>query len=152
MLFCKVRRVAVLGDVLFSHREPVGLHCPRGDPRLHVGTSDLRGPAADQLAVVHRDLLPAFMPVRVFHIEHPLSYFLLWLGVSIGMHAFPSTHDAGNLFQHAKKAAKTLNPLAILSFPLVILIVLANSRWSSGQLLVRDRARVGTARLVLRSF
>jgi hypothetical protein len=46
--------------------------------------------------------------------------------VSIGMHAFPSTHDAQNLFAHAKKAAKTLNPLALLSFPLVLLIMAAN--------------------------
>jgi len=69
---------------------------------------------------------PAFMPVRIFHIDHPLSFFLLWLGVSIGMHSFPSTHDAQNLLHHAKKAAKTLNPLALLSFPLVLLIFVAN--------------------------
>ncbi|MGO8689998.1 MAG: hypothetical protein ACLQLG_10210 [Thermoguttaceae bacterium] len=31
-----------------------------------------------------------------------------------------------NLFQHAKKAAGTWNPLALLSFPLVVLIFVAN--------------------------
>jgi hypothetical protein len=42
------------------------------------------------------------------------------------MHAFPSTQDAKVLWQQAKKAASLFNPLAILSFPLVGLIYVAN--------------------------
>lgn len=61
---------------------------------------------------------PVALPVMVFHQADLLSYFQLWLGVSIGMHAFPSTQDASILWTEAAKAAHRLNPLAILSFPL----------------------------------
>ena len=126
MFFCKLRRVAVFDMCFFRFGNPVGyiVHEEIGD-----FTSALLvcvGPLLINSILCIIICFPAFMPVREFGIEDPLSYFLLWLGVSIGMHAFPSTHDAQNLFQHAKKAAKTLNPLAILSFPLVVLIVLAN--------------------------
>ena len=50
---------------------------------------------------------------------------LYWLGISIGMHAFPSSEDANNIWQHSKETWK-YNPLAILGFPIVILIKIAN--------------------------
>jgi len=49
---------------------------------------------------------------------------LYWLGISIGMHAFPSSGDADNLWRYSK-AAWRHNPLAILGFPAVILIKIA---------------------------
>jgi hypothetical protein len=64
--------------------------------------------------------------MQVFGVKHPLSYFLMWLGLSIGMHAFPSNHDAASVWQHAKLAAKRFNVLAIISFPLVVLIFIGN--------------------------
>ena len=64
--------------------------------------------------------------MRIFGQTDLLSYFWIWLGVSIGMHAFPSTQDARNLWQAAKQAAKTRNLLALASFPLVVLIYAAN--------------------------
>jgi hypothetical protein len=65
--------------------------------------------------------------MQVFGITHPMSYFLMWLGLSIGMHAFPSNQDATNLLQYAKEAAASFNPLALLSFPLVLLIFVGNA-------------------------
>ena len=38
---------------------------------------------------------------------------------------FPSTHDANNLWPAAKEAARVTNPLALLSFPLVVVIYVA---------------------------
>ena len=70
--------------------------------------------------------MPTYLPMEVFGIEHPFSYLLLWLGVSIGMHAFPSTQDASNLWRAARQEAARYNLLAILSLPLVVLIFLAN--------------------------
>jgi hypothetical protein len=64
--------------------------------------------------------------VQFFNVGGPWQYFLMWLGLSIGMHAFPSNQDAWNLFTHAKKAAGSLSPLALLSFPLVVVIVIGN--------------------------
>lgn len=126
MLFCKLRHVAVFQMCFFRIGNPAGYI-------IHEEIQDFTsaflvsvGPLIVNSLLCVLICLPALMPVRVFHIEHPLSYFLIWLGVSIGMHAFPSTHDATNLYEQAKKAAKKLNPLAILSFPLVALIIVAN--------------------------
>jgi hypothetical protein len=126
MFFCKLRRVAVFDMCFFRIGNPAGyiIHEEIGD-----FTSALLvcvGPLLINSLLCIVICFPAYMPVQMFHLQHPLSYVLLWLGVSIGMHAFPSTHDATNLYQHAKKAAKTFNPLALLSFPLVLLIVVAN--------------------------
>lgn len=49
---------------------------------------------------------------------------LYWLGISIGMHAFPSSGDADNLWRYSK-AAWRHNPLVVLGFPAVILIKIA---------------------------
>ncbi len=126
MFFCKVRHVAVLDFCFFRIGNPAGyvIHEEIGD--FNTAFLVCTGPLFINSLLCILICFPAFMPVRMFQIEHYLSYFLLWLGVSIGMHAFPSTHDANNLFHHAKKAAKSLNPLALLSFPLVLLIYLAN--------------------------
>jgi len=41
---------------------------------------------------------PAAIPVLQFHSGDALDYFLLWLGVSIAMHSFPSTGDAQSIW------------------------------------------------------
>jgi hypothetical protein len=64
--------------------------------------------------------------VRAFDLGDPVSYLLLWLGLSIGMHAFPSTQDAANLWAEAKIAVKEHSVLALVSFPIVVLIYVAN--------------------------
>jgi hypothetical protein len=70
---------------------------------------------------------PAFIRVRIFGMGDALSYLLLWLGLSIGMHAFPSNLDARNLWRYACQAAKRFNPFAMVSIPLVGLIFVANA-------------------------
>ena len=70
--------------------------------------------------------LPSYLPLKVFGQESLLVYVTLWLGVSIGMHAFPSGQDASNLWHEAREAARNGNLLAILSLPLVVLIHIAN--------------------------
>ncbi len=70
--------------------------------------------------------IPASLPYQVFGDRNPVTYALLWLGVSIGMHAFPSTGDASGLWEQAVASAKKLNILAIISFPIIVLIFVAN--------------------------
>jgi len=52
------------------------------------------------------------------------TYLLCWLGISIAMHSFPSGGDADNLWNSSKATLKR-NPLALLGFPVVGLIKLA---------------------------
>ncbi|MEW6365383.1 MAG: DUF3267 domain-containing protein [Acidobacteriota bacterium] len=126
MLFCKWRRVTILDVCFFQFRNPVGYV-------LHEDVRDFTsafliavGPLAVNSLLCILICFPASLPVEVFSVESPLNYVLMWLGISIGMHAFPSTQDARNLWNHAKMEVKTMNPLALLSFPLVILIFIAN--------------------------
>jgi len=126
MLFCKVRRVAIFDVCFFRVGNPAGyvVHEPIEDlvSAFWVGM----GPLVVNSALCVAFCLPALIPVRVFEQENLLSWFWIWLGMSIGMHAFPSNHDAQALWAHAKKGARELRPLALLSFPLVVAIVLGN--------------------------
>jgi hypothetical protein len=68
----------------------------------------------------------AFLPVWELKVVDPLAYFFYWLGLSIGMHAFPSTTDLSHLWAAAPTLAKKGNLLAIVSLPLAGLLVVLN--------------------------
>jgi len=53
-----------------------------------------------------------------------ITYLFCWLGISIAMHAFPSSEDADGLWHYSKKVWWR-NPLVIFGFPLIGLIKLA---------------------------
>jgi hypothetical protein len=127
MLFCKIRGVAVLDVCFFRVGNPAGYV-------VHEETKDFTttfliavGPFIVNSLLCMIICFPALFPIRIFEVEDIISYVPLWLGISIGMHAFPSTGDASSLYQQAKKAVSTYHPLAIISFPLVIVIYVANA-------------------------
>ena len=68
----------------------------------------------------------AFLPVWELKVEDPVAYFFSWLGLSIGMHAFPSTADLKNLWEVAPQQAKRGNLLAIISLPLAGILMILN--------------------------
>ena len=126
MLFCKWGNVAVLKVCFYRWGNPAG-YVVHEEPNS-FGTMFLisMGPFFVNSILCTLFCFPAFVPVRIFHLHDPVSYFLLWLGLSIGMHAFPSTGDARVLWKQAQKAAANFNVLAILSFPLIVVIYVAN--------------------------
>lgn len=134
LLFCKLRRVAVF-EVCFFRVPPVDQWfsgVPIGYV-MHEKPADFTssflisvGPFIVNSLLCVFFTFPAFFPIRMHNEFDPLSCFFLWLGVSIGMHAFPSMGDATVLWNEAKAAAARGNLLAIASFPLVVLILIAN--------------------------
>jgi len=68
----------------------------------------------------------AFIPVWELDVFDPLAYFFYWLGLSIGMHAFPSTHDLQGMWKVMPEAAKRFNLLAIVSYPIVGILYVLN--------------------------
>ncbi|MBL7937920.1 MAG: DUF3267 domain-containing protein [Flavobacteriales bacterium] len=126
MFFCRIRNVAVFNVVFFQVADPVGyvIHEPTEDFRSTFLIS--MGPFFINTALCFLICFPAYLPIHYFHISHPLSYFLMWLGLSIGMHAIPSNQDASNLFDQARSRVKQLDLLAIVSFPIVGVIFLFN--------------------------
>ena len=65
-------------------------------------------------------------PAWELDVADPLVYFFYWLGLSIGMHAFPSTHDLNWLWQLAPGEARKANWLAIISLPLIGILYVLN--------------------------
>lgn len=122
MLFCKLRGVAVLDYCFLRFGNPAG-YVVHEIPKDFTTTFLISvGPFIANSVLCFVICLPAVLPFQFFGIKDPVSYVVLWLGISIGMHAFPSPQDAQGLWQHAKVAAKQGNILAMLSFPLVGLI------------------------------
>lgn len=126
MWFCKLRGIAVFDVRFFRYGNPAGYVAHEEINNFNTAFLVSVGPFIVNSLLCMFICLPAFLPVRTFGVPSLSSYFLLWLGISIGMHAFPSIGDAHALYQHARKAASSGHLLAILSFPLVVLIYLAN--------------------------
>jgi hypothetical protein len=126
MLFCRLRGVAVLDVRFLQFKNPAGYVLHETTENFTSNFLIAIGPFIVNTSLCLFFCFPAFLRVRVFDLADPLSYLMIWLGVSIGMHSFPSMGDATNLWHAAAKAARRLNPLAILSFPIVILIYIAN--------------------------
>jgi hypothetical protein len=126
MLFCKLGGVAVLDVRFFRFGNPAGYVVHEPAPRFRTAFLITFGPFLVNSLLCMLICFPAFLPVRVFDVDHPLSYFLLWLGISIGMHAFPSIQDGQSLLAQAKKEAAAWNVLAIVSYPLVWTVYVAN--------------------------
>src|SRR5262249_49719392 len=126
MLFCKLRGVAIFDVKFFRFGNPVGYVVHQEIEDFTSAFLVAVGPFIVNTTLCLVFCFPAILPLRIFGQNDPISWFLAWLAISIGMHAFPSTHDARCLWGHAKKRARTLQPLALLSFPLVVLIYAGN--------------------------
>lgn len=127
MLFCRLCGVRILEVCLFRVGNPCGYVVHETTDRFSSTFFISVGPFIVNTVLCLFLCLPAFIPYKVFNREDdPLVLFQLWLGVSVGMHAFPSFGDARNLWDHAKQAAKQESTLAWFSFPVVGFIYLAN--------------------------
>ncbi len=126
MLFCKLRKVVVFDACYFRVGNPAGYVVHEKTENFYTTFLISMGPFFINSLLCILICLPAYMPIKFFSIEQPLSYLLIWLGISIGMHAIPSNEDANHIFEQAKVYAKNMNLLAIISFPLVGFIYIFN--------------------------
>ena len=126
LLFCRLRGLAVFEVCFFRVGNPAGYV-------IHERTENFTslflvstGPLIINSLLCFLVCFPAFVPMKIFDQSSLLSYFLIWVGISIGMHAFPSTQDATSLWSAAKDSIRSGNLLALAGFPLVVLIYIAN--------------------------
>lgn len=126
LLFCRLRKVAILDVCYFRFENPAGYVIHESTDNFYTTFLISMGPFFVNTLLCLLICLPAYMPIKFFDIEHPLSYVLIWLGVSIGMHAIPSNQDANNIYQQAREKVKERNILALISFPLVGIIYVFN--------------------------
>lgn len=126
LLFCRLSGVAVYDVCFFRFGNPAGYVIHEPIKRFRSALLICLGPLLVNSLLCMLICFPAFIPFRLYDRSEPLALLLLWLGISIGMHAFPSTGDAQSLWHGSKAALKQGNVLAALAFPLVGLIYLAN--------------------------
>lgn len=124
-LFCRRFRVAVLDVCYFRFGNPVGfvVHETPKEPSQHLWIAV--GPFLINSVLGALIALPGIIPVIEFEAGTPLDYFLVWLGLSIAMHAFPSTGDAKGIWSAlwSKKTPVKASPLLrLVGTPIVIFI------------------------------
>lgn len=122
LLFCRFSKLAVFEACYFRFGNPAGYV-------IHEQTSDFTksflvsmGPFFVNTALCVFFCFAAFLPVWVFEARDPIAWFFYWLGLSIGMHSFPSTTDLSHIWKLAPAEAKKGNMLAIVSFPVLALL------------------------------
>jgi hypothetical protein len=122
-LFCRWARVAIFEVKYFQLKNPAGyvLHERTNNPLKNVLIGV--GPFIVNSVLGALIAMPAIISVMKFESGSPLEYLLMWLGISITMHAFPSIGDAANIWKSV--TAKETNLLVkIIGAPVVGLIYL----------------------------
>jgi hypothetical protein len=124
--FCRLFRLAVFDVCFFRFGNPAGYV-------IHERTDNFKalffvsmGPFFVNTLLCMVFCTGAFLPVWELKTQDPLAYFFYWLGLSIGMHAFPSKEDLSNIWELAPAKAKHGNVLAALSLPLIAILYVLN--------------------------
>ena len=124
--FCRLFKLAVFDVCYFRVASPAGYV-------VHEDTNNFNATFFISLGPFFINTLlcilfcSAAFPVWEFSDRNPLTLFFYWLGLSIGMHAIPSTADLRHVWERLPSAAKRGNPLALLGFPVVVLLFPLNT-------------------------
>jgi len=126
LFFCKRFHLRVFDVCFFRLGNPAGYV-------VHEATDDFytvffvgMGPFLINTLLCVVFCTAAFLPVWELKSNDLLAYFFYWLGLSIGMHAFPSTVDLSHLWALAPAMARKGNLLAMVSLPLVVVLYILN--------------------------
>lgn len=125
-LFCRIYNLAVFDVCYIQVGNPAGYV-------VHEQTNDFTktffvsmGPFFINSLLCVLFCSAAFMPVWELKVFDPLAYFFYWLGLSMGMNAFPSNQDLSHIWHLAPAEAKKFNLLAIFSYPLLAVLFVLN--------------------------
>ena len=122
-LFCRFNRVAVLEVCYFQTKNPAGYVIHEAPSKKTQSFWIGVGPFLVNTILGAIISMSAAIPVLKFSSGSFLDYFLIWLGVSIAMHSFPSTGDAKNIWNSIKSDETSLL-MKIVATPIVGLIYL----------------------------
>ena len=126
LFFCRVAGLAVFDVRFFRFGTPAGyvVHEPASEFRKAFMVS--MGPFLVNSALSVLFCATAFLPIWELKLFDLLAYFFYWLGLSIGMHAFPATQDMKALWKLLLEEARKRNLLAIASYPIVGVVYVLN--------------------------
>jgi len=121
-LFCRWFRIPVLNVCYFRVGNPAGFVIHEPVTKSYQSVLISVGPFLVNTIIGALVSFPAAIPVIRFGAGDFLDYFLIWLGVSIAVHAIPSTGDAKSMWQ----SVKDVSPITrLLVMPIVGVIYLA---------------------------
>ncbi|WP_298737005.1 DUF3267 domain-containing protein [uncultured Chitinophaga sp.] len=122
-LFCRMFGVAIFEVKYFQFGNPAGyvIHEPVRNPvhQLFIGI----GPFFVNTILAALIAFPAALPLTLGEASF-IDYLLLYLAVSVGMHAFPSTGDASSIWNGLIRGENTPLWLKAITAPVVGLIYL----------------------------
>jgi hypothetical protein len=124
--FCRANKLAVLEVCYFRFGNPAGYVIHEATADFHKAFMVGMGPFFVNTVFCVLFCSAAFLPVWELGVADPLAYFFYWLGLSIGMHAFPSNQDMVGIWHLMPAETKRLNVLAIVSYPIVALVYVLN--------------------------
>jgi hypothetical protein len=124
-LFCRFYKVPVFQVVYFQLGNPAGYVVHEKTDNKWQTIMISAGPFVLNTLIGAIIAFPAALPVFVFDNAGLLDYFLIYLGVSIAMHAFPSTGDANNIWSCLKEKDTSLW-VKIFGYPLTVLIYIGS--------------------------
>ena len=124
-LFCRYYKIPVFKVVYFQMGNPAGYVLHERVPNKAQGIMISIGPFIVNTVIGALISLPAALPVFAFHTAGPVDYVLIYLGVSIAMHAFPSRGDA-NVIWEAIRESDTPRWVRIVGYPIVGLIYIGS--------------------------
>lgn len=106
--FCRLCNVAVFEVKYFQMKNPAGYVVHEIPSKVSQSFIISIGPFIINTILGALIACPAAIPILKFGSQLSgtdllVNYFLIWLGVSIAMHSFPSTGDAKSLWEHVKK-------------------------------------------------
>jgi hypothetical protein len=120
-LFCRWFKVPVFKVVYFQAANPAGYVLHETVPnKLHSILISV-GPFFVNTILGALIAFPAALPIFKFDNATPADYLLIYLGVSIAMHAFPSRGDATAILESIKESGTPLW-VKVLAYPVVGLI------------------------------
>ncbi len=126
LFFCKLFKLQVYDVCFLRFGNPAGFVIHEKSDNFTASFFVSIGPFLGNTILCIVFCSAAFLPVWELKVFDPLAYFFYWLGLSIGMHAFPSTGDLSNLWEVAPCKAKHGNLLAIVSLPLIAVLYVLN--------------------------
>jgi hypothetical protein len=123
-LFCRLYKIPVFKVVYFQAQNPAGYVLHEAPDNKFQSVMISIGPFFLNTFLGALIALPASLPVLHFgHSASPLDILLIYLGVSIAMHAFPSTGDAAAIWKSIHEEGTPLW-VKIVAYPVVGLIYL----------------------------
>jgi hypothetical protein len=126
LFFCRLFRLAVYDVCFFRFGNPAGYVIHERTDNFTASFFVSMGPFFVNTLLCMVFCTAAFLPVWELKVQDPLAYFFYCLGLSIGMHAFPSKEDLSNIWELAPERAKHGNLLAVLSLPLIGILYVLN--------------------------